>query len=89
MDNQSTSNTVGSFPTRSKFINVYLTCAGPGTILIKISGVGEYELPCLEGDVLPSSNQFEVSTVESYVLSIDSSVNQTWAVSMTETETSL
>lgn len=89
LNNQTSSNTAGSFETGSKFINVYLTCAGPGNIFIKVSGIGRFELPCLEGDVVPSKNQFEVSSVKSYELSVESTENQKWALSMTETESSL
>lgn len=89
LDNQTASNSAGVFDTRSKFINVYLTCAGPGNIFIKVSGIGRFELPCLEGDIVPSKNQFEVSSVKSYELSVESAKDQKWAISITETETSL
>lgn len=89
LDNQTASNSAGAFDTRSKFINVYLTCAGPGNIFIKVSGIGRFELPCLEGDVVPSTNQFEVSNIKSYELGVESANNQKWAISITETEKSL
>lgn len=89
LDNQTASNSAGAFDARSKFINVYLTCAGPGNVFIKVSGIGRFELPCLEDDVVPSTNQFEVSSIKSYEVSVESKNNQKWALSISETETSL
>lgn len=82
LDNQTATMSLGQFSVESKFIKVYLTCFGPGEVLINVDGVGKFPLPCNQNDVVPSENQFEVSHLKSYSVGIESAVGQRWAATL-------
>ena len=82
LDNQTATARLGQFRVESKFIKVYLTCFGPGEVLISVDGVGKFPLPCNQSDIVPSENQFQVSDLKSYSVAIESAAGQRWAATL-------
>jgi hypothetical protein len=84
LSSQRGSNDLGPFAVSSGRIALYFRCAGVGTALISISGVGEFPNDCdPTGQSLGVRNTFDVRYVKDYTVTVAAENTLLWSVSIT------
>lgn len=67
--------------TLSKKTVVYIRCAGDGSLIFDMKGVGRFPLPCLrESDTHGTRNVFDTRMVQQTTASVESSPGQIWSI---------